>query len=489
MNHDPLADAVRQAVTRRYFLGKGSHLLGSAALASLAGPALATKALAGSALPDVAGRTLAPKAKSVIYLHMVGGPSQLDLFDYKPVMGQWYDKDLPESVRMGQRLTTMTSGQARFPIAPSIYKFRQYGPSGAWISELMPWLSRAAGDLTFVRSMHTEAINHEPAITLMQTGSQITGRPCLGAWASYGLGSLNENLPTFVVMVARSTNVEQVQAISARLWSSGCLPGEHAGVSLRTAGDPILYLNDPPGVDRQTRRETLDAVNHLNQLAYEQLGDPQTRTRIQQYELAYRMQASVPELADLSRESDATYALYGAAAREPGTFANSALLARRLVERGVRFVQIYHNNWDTHANVAGRLPDQCRDVDQACYGLIQDLKQRGLLDETIVVWGGEFGRTIYSQGGLSPQNYGRDHHPRCFTMWMAGGGFRGGAVHGETDDFSYNIVRDPVHIRDFHATVLDLLGFDHEQFTFRNQGLDLRLTGVLPARVVRELLT
>ncbi len=475
----------RLNMTRRHFLATGSHLLGSAALASLGGSALANVGANGAS-----GRThFPPRAKQVIYLHMVGGPSQLDLFDHKPVMQEWFDKDLPDSVRMGQRLTGMTSGQARFPIAPTKFKFEQVGDGGMWISELLPWLKKTANDLVFVRSMYTEAINHEPAITLMQTGSQVTGRPCLGAWTSYGLGALNNNLPTFVVMVARSSNTEQVQAISARLWASGFLSGEHAGVSFRTAGDPILYINDPPGVSRDVRRASLDGVNALNELNFKALGDPQTTTRIKQYELAYRMQASVPELTDLASESESTFKLYGNAAKEPGTFANTALLARRMVERGVRFVQIYHNNWDTHANVSGRLPDQCGDIDQACYGLIQDLKQRGLLDETLVVWGGEFGRTIYSQGGLSAQNYGRDHHPRCFTMWMAGGGFKGGTVYGETDDFSYNIVKDPVHVRDFHATVLHQLGFDHERFTFKNQGLDQRLTGVLPARVLGELLT
>jgi hypothetical protein len=478
----------RQQVSRRFFLSAGSHLLGGAALASLTG-----KAFAGSSSSSVGAHMLphthfAPKAKQVIYLHMVGGPSQMDLFDYKPVMREWFDKDLPESVRMGQRLTTMTSGQARFPIAPSMYRFERCGKSGMWISELLPNLKKSVDDLVFIRSMHTEAINHEPAITLMQSGNQITGRPCLGAWASYGLGSLNDNLPTFVVMVAKSTNVEQVQAISARLWSSGFLPGTHAGVSLRTAGDPILYINDPPGVSRDVRRASLDGVNALNELTYQQLGDPQTQTRIQQYELAYRMQASVPELTDIASEPESTYKLYGDEAKKPGTFANTALLARRMVERGVRFVQIYHNNWDTHGNVAGRLPMQCKDVDQPCHALIEDLKQRGMFDETLVVWGGEFGRTIYSQGGLSTQNYGRDHHPRCFTMWMAGGGFKGGTVLGETDDFSYNITKDPVHVRDFHATVLHQLGFDHERFTFKSQGLDQKLTGVLPARVVKEIL-
>ena len=419
---------------------------------------------------------------------MVGGPPQMDLYDYKPLMQEYYDKDLPDSVRMGQRLTTMTSGQARFPIAPSKYKFAQYGPGGMWISELLPNTAKMADQMCFIRSMHTEAINHEPAITLMQTGNRITGRPCLGTWASYGLGSLNQNLPTFVVLVAKPSNTEQVQAISARLWSSGYMPSEHAGVSFRTGGDPILYINNPPGVTPEVRRGTLDRLNALNELTYKSVGDPETHTRIQQYELAFRMQSSVPELTNTADEPESTYALYGDAAKKPGTFAHTALLARRMVERGVRFVQIYHNNWDTHANVAGRLPDQCRDVDQPCYGLIQDLKQRGLFDETLVIWGGEFGRTIYSQGGLSKDNYGRDHHPRCFTMWMAGGGSRPGTVYGETDDFSYNIVKDPVHIHDFHATVLKLLGFDHERFTYRYQGLDQRLTGVEPSRVIGELL-
>lgn len=479
-------DELRTGITRRYLLAKGSHLLGTAALASLAAPF--AKVHAGSTTPTQPRTAFPPKAKHVIYLHMVGGPPQMDLYDFKPVMKEWYDKDLPETVRMGQRLTTMTSGQARFPIAPSMFKFEQSGQCGMWISELLPWTRRIADEMCFIRSMHTEAINHEPAISYMQTGNQITGRPCLGAWTSYGLGSLNEDLPTFVVMVARPTNTEQVQAISARLWSSGYLPGEHAAVSLRSGGDPILFIQNPPGVSPSVRRTTLDAVNALNQLNFERIGDPETRTRIQQYELAYRMQSSVPDLVNLASENETTFQLYGEQARVPGTFAHTALLARRMVEQGVRFVQVYHNNWDTHSNVAGRLPEQCRDIDQACYGLITDLKQRGLLEETLVIWGGEFGRTVYSQGGLSEQNYGRDHHPRCFTMWMAGGGSRPGTVYGTTDDFSYNIVENPVHIHDFHATVLKLLGFDHEQFTFKYQGLEQRLTGVEPSRVIEELL-
>jgi hypothetical protein len=496
---NPFHEYVRYE-TRRQFLSQGANAVGWAAFASLMG--LDRRGMAGAEVSTPTGATLptgaaaqlpglahfAPKAKHVIYLHMVGGPSQLDLYDYKPQMGEWFDKDLPDSIRMGQRLTTMTSGQKRFPVAPSKYKFQQYGQSGMWVSELLPHTAKMVDDLCFIRSMKTDAINHEPAITYMQTGNQITGRPCLGAWVSYGLGSMNQDLPTFVVLVAKPTNTEQVQAISARLWSSGYLSGEHAGVSFRSGGDPILYINNPEGVPAEVRRKTLDGLRALNEMNYQVVGDPETHTRIEQYELAFRMQSSVPDLTDVSGESDATYALYGDEAKKPGSFAHSALLARRMVERGVRFVQIYHNNWDTHSNVSGRLPDQCKDVDQPCYGLIQDLKARGLLDETLVIWGGEFGRTIYSQGGLSHENYGRDHHPRCFTMWMAGGGSRPGTVHGETDDFSYNIIKDPVHVHDFHATVLHLLGFDHSRFTYRHQGLDQKLTGVEPARVIKELL-
>ncbi len=473
--------------TRRHFFRRGGNVLGYAALANLLGPGLRLWA-EDAASPIPALPHFAPKAKHVIYLHMVGGPSQMDLWDHKPVMADWYDKDLPDSVRMGQRLTTMTSGQARFPIAPSKYKFAQHGDSGMWISEMLPWTARCADRLCLIRSMHTEAINHEPAITHMQTGNQIGGRPCLGSWVSYGLGSLNSNLPTFVVLVAEPSNKEQLQAISARLWSSGYLPGEHAGVSFRSQGDPILFINNPPGVTPELRRQQLDGLQKLNALTHASIGDPETHTRIQQFEMAFRMQASVPELMEVAHEPESTYQLYGEDARKPGTFAFTALLARRLVERGVRFVQVYHNNWDHHANLGGRMPSQCRDVDQPIYGLIHDLQSRGLLDQTLIIWGGEFGRTIYSQGGLSKDNYGRDHHPRCFSMWMAGGGARGGVVHGETDDFSYNIVKDPVHVRDFHATVLHLLGIDHQRFTFKFQGLDQRLTGVEPARVVRELL-
>ncbi len=474
--------------TRRQFLGSGAAaMIGPGALAAL----LANNEARGDETPG-GRRTMQHfpgKIKHIIYLHMVGGPSQIDLFDYKPQMREWYDRDLPDSIRRGQRLTTMTSGQARFPIAPSKYAFHRRGKCGMWMTELMPHLGEVADEICFVRSMYTEAINHEPAISYIQTGNQVTGRPCLGSWMSYGLGSLNENLPTFVVMVARPSNQEQVQAISGRLWSAGYLPGEHAGVAFRSGADPILYINNPPGVTSDVRRRTLDGLRQLNEMNFRAVGDPETHTRIQQFELAFRMQASVPELTNVRAEPESTFKLYGEDARNnPGCFAHSALLARRLVERGVRFVQVYHNNWDHHGNLAGRMPSQCRDVDQACAGLITDLKRRGMLDETLVLWGGEFGRTIYSQGGLSRDNYGRDHHPRCFTWWMAGGGIRPGYIHGETDDFSYNITRDPVHLRDFHATVLRLLGFDHERFTYRHMGLDNRLTSLEPARVVEEIL-
>ncbi len=472
--------------TRRRFFGRGKNALGYAALSSLLGEAMSTPAQAGqgAVLPH-----FLPKAKRVIYLHMVGGPAQMDLFDYKPEMQKWYDKDLPESVRNGQRLTTMTSGQARFPIAPSKYRFERRGQCGMWMNaDLLPHLAKNADDICWMRSLHTEAINHEPAICAMQTGNQITGRPCLGSWASYGLGAMNENLPTFVVLIATPTNREQEQAISPRLWSSGYLPGEHAGVSFRSKGDPILFINNPPGVPDSVRRRTIEGLNALNELNYQQVGDPETHTRIRQYEMAFRMQASVPELTDISQEPDHIFKLYGDEARKPGSFANSVLMARRLAERGVRFTQIYLNNWDHHGNVGGRMPSQCRDIDQPCHALIEDLKQRGMFEDTLIIWGGEFGRTIYSQGGLSKENYGRDHHPRCFTMWMAGGGAKGGAIYGETDEFSYNIVKDPLHISDFHATVLHLLGYNHERFTYKFQGLDQRLTGVESRKVVQALL-
>jgi len=461
--------------TRRQLIGRGARGFGALALSSLMAQ--------GKELPH-----FAPKAKRAIYLHMVGAPPQMDLFDYKPGMKDWFDKDLPASIRQGQRLTTMTSGQSRFPIAPSVFKFAQHGKSGAWISELMPNVAKMADDITIIRSMNTEAINHEPAITFIQTGNQVAGRPCIGSWIAYGLGSMNQDLPTFVVLNANHTHPKaNVQAISARLWSAGFLSAQYSGVSLRSAGDPVLYVKNPDGVPVEMRRRMLDALGELNQITYEKHADTETKSRIAQYEMAFRMQSSVPDLTDLSKEPDSTYKLYGEEARKPGTFANQALMARRLVERGVRFVQLYMRGWDVHGLLPEVLPSQCKDVDQALYGLVQDLKQRGMLDETLVVWGGEFGRTIYSQGKLTATDYGRDHHPRCFSLWMAGGGSKPGIVHGETDEFSYNIVRDPVHVRDFQATMLHLFGVDHERFTYKYQGLDQKLTGVEKAHVVKGL--
>ena len=469
--------------TRRQFFGRGARGLGVAALASLAGQGASAK----EGLPGLPH--FPPKAKRAIYLHMVGGPSQMDLYDYKPVMKDWFDKDLPESIRQGQRLTTMTSGQSRFPIAPSVFKFAQHGQSGALISELLPYTSKMVDDMAIVRSMHTEAINHEPAITFIQTGSMVAGKPCFGAWMAYGLGTMNKDLPTFVVLNATHTHPKAgVQAISAKLWSAGFLSAKYAGVALRSSGDPVLYINNPDGVDGQVRRRMLDTLSELNQLQYDELGDPETQARIAQYEMAFRMQSSVPELTDLAKEPAGAYKLYGEDARKAGTFANTCLMARRLVERGVRFVQIYHRGWDQHALLPETLAAQCKDVDQGCYGLVQDLKSRGLLDDTLIIWGGEFGRTVYSQGKLTDSNYGRDHHPRCFTQWLAGGGIKGGVVHGETDEFSYNIVRDGVHVRDLQATILNQFGIDHERFTYRYQGLDQRLTGVEKATVVKGLL-
>jgi hypothetical protein len=477
------SDKAVQLETRRQFFGRGARGLGVAALASLFGEG-------GSAKEGLPGLPhFAPKAKRAIYLHMVGGPSQLDLYDYKPVMKDWFDKDLPESIRQGQRLTTMTSGQSRFPIAPSVFKFAQRGQSGAWVSDLLPYTAKMVDDMSIIRTMNTEAINHEPAITFIQTGAMIAGKPCMGAWVAYGLGTMNQDLPTFVVLNASHTHPKAgVQAISAKLWSAGFLSAKYAGVALRSKGDPVLYISNPDGVDGAVRRRMLDALGELNQLQYQEVGDPETQARVAQFELAFRMQSSVPELTDLSKEPASTYKLYGDDARNGGTFANTCVMARRLIERGVRFVQVYHRGWDQHALLPETLAAQCKDVDQGCFGLVQDLKSRGLLDETLVIWGGEFGRTVYSQGKLTDTNYGRDHHPRCFTMWLAGGGVKGGVVHGETDEFSYNIVRDPVHVRDLQATILHQFGIDHERFTYRYQGLDQKLTGVEKASVVKSLL-
>jgi uncharacterized protein (DUF1501 family) len=476
------------ALTRRQFFRRSGTGLGVAALGALLGERLSAAGAPGGA-SDPLWR-IAPRAKRAIYISLIGAPSQLDLFDYKPALRTRFKEDLKGWLSsQGERLTGMTSGQAQFPLAPSIYKFSQHGRSGAWISELLPWHGKMADDLCIIRSMKTDAINHEPANQLIYTGSMQNGKASMGSWLSYGLGSLNHDLPSFVVLHARhSSPTANVQAISARLWGAGFLPGQHAGVAFRNGEDPVLYLNDAPGIPRELRRSMLDGLEQLNRRSYEQLGDPDIQTRTQQYEMAFRMQASVPELANMSGESAATFDLYGPDSRKPGTFASSALMARRLAERGVRFVQIFHRGWDQHGSLPRDLSSQCRDVDQACYGLIQDLKQRGMLDDTLVIWGGEFGRTVYCQGTLTETDYGRDHHPRCFTIWMAGGGIRPGMVHGETDEMSYNVVRDPVHVRDLHATILHQMGLHPERLSFKFQGLDQRLTGVVPAKVVEPIL-
>ena len=483
---DPVRDALLHE-TRRHFFSRLTHGLGAAALGSLLGPG---RAPAVQPVGPQRGPHFAPRAKRAIWMFMAGAPSQIDTFDHKPKLGALFDTDLPDSIRRGQRLTTMTSGQTRFPVAPSRYRFtlQDNGGDGAWVSELLPWQGRMTKDMAIVRSLWTEAINHDPAITYICTGRQFPGWPSLGSWLSYGLGSMNENLPTFVVMTPYWTGRKDAQALYNRLWGAGMLPSEHQGVALRSKGDPVLFLTDPQGVDRRTRRSMLDALAAMNERRHAEVGDPEIDARIKQYEMAFRMQSSVPELVDLSGEPNDVLDLYGPDVRKPGSFAASCLLARRMMERGVRFVQMFHRGWDQHFNVAGDLPNQCRDIDQPAYGLVQDLKRRGLLDETLVVWGGEFGRTVYCQGALTRENYGRDHHPRCFTAWAAGGGVRGGVVHGETDDFSYNIVRDPVHIRDFNATLLHCLGIEHEKLSIRYQGLDVRLTTAEPARVVSEIL-
>ena len=477
--------------TRRQFFARGARGLGVAALATITdeqmkgAPASNAEAIGG--LPGLPH--FPPKAKRAIFLHMEGAPPQMELFDYKPQMSKWFDKDLPDSIRLGQRLTTMTSGQARFPIAPSMFTFKQYGSNGAWVSELLPYTAKMVNEITILRSLHTEAINHDPAITFIQTGFMIAGKPCVGSWLAYGLGSMNQALPTFVVLNATHSHPKaNAQAISARLWSAGFLSAQYAGVTLRSSGDPVLYINNPEGVPPVMRRRMLNALSEMNQIEHEKIGDPDTLVRIAQYEMAFRMQTSVPELTDLSKEPESIYKLYGEDARKRGTFASSCLMARRLVERGVRFVQIYHRGWDVHFDLPEVLPSQCKDVDHGCWGLVQDLKQRGMLDDTLVIWAGEFGRTIFSQGKLTATDYGRDHHPRCFSIWMAGGGVKGGVVHGETDDFSYNIVKDPVHVRDFQATLLHQFGIDHEKFTYKYQGLDQKLTGVDKASVVKEIL-
>jgi len=472
--------------TRRQFFGRQARGLGSVALAAMLGRDFASGASSASGAGGLgpAGEHFPARAKRVIYLFMAGAPSQIDTFDHKPGLLKRFDEDLPDSVRGNQRLTTMTAAQARFPIAPSVFEFQRHGECGKPVSELLSQTGTMADDLTFIHSMWTEAINHDPAITYIQTGNQIPGHPSMGAWISYGLGSLNRNLPEFVVLNCAPRG----QALYARLWGSGFLPSRHAGVAFRSQGDPVLYLSNPEGVDPGLRRAMLDRLASMNSRVHDEIGDPETLSRIEQYEMAFRMQSSVPELADLGQESKSTLEMYGPEVETPGTFAHNCLLARRMAERDVRFVQIFHRDWDHHSNLPNQLRRQTVEVDRPAWALVQDLKQRGLLDDTLVVWGGEFGRTAYSQGTLTKENYGRDHHPRCFTVWLAGGGMKPGISHGETDEFSYNIVRDPVHIRDLNATILHQLGLDHHRLSVRHMGLDQKLTGVEEARVVREVL-
>ncbi len=470
--------------SRRYFLQRNGVGLGAAALASLlnedAGAQQTVGGLAG--LPHFAAR-----AKRVIYLFQSGAPSQMDLFDYKPGLRSLFNQDLPDSVRRGQRLTGMTATQERFPIAPSMYRFARHGHSGATISELMPHLANVADELCFIKSMHTEAINHDPAITFFQSGAQLAGRPSMGAWLAYGLGSESRDLPAFVVMISQGSGNPADQPLYDRLWGSGFLPSQYQGVKFRSTGDPVLFLSNPDGVDAATRRRMLDDLARLNQMRLEESGDPEIRTRIAQYELAYRMQTSVPDLTDISREPRRVLDMYGPEVERPGSYAYNCLLARRLTERGVRFVQLFHRGWDQHVNLPRQITGQARDTDQPSAALIRDLKSRGLLDDTLVVWGGEFGRTVYCQGTLTHDNYGRDHHPRCFTFWLAGGGVKPGMSFGQTDDFSYNIEENPVEVHDLHATMLHCLGIDHRRLTYRYQGRNHRLTDV-HGNVVREIL-
>lgn len=484
--------AYRLLLTRRHFLGLAGTGVGAAALATLInedlqaqgpgrGPTSGTLTGGLPGLPH-----FAPKAKRVIYLFQSGAPSQHELFDYKPKLAELRGSELPGSVRGTQRLTAMTAAQQSFPVVPSMFQFAQHGESRAWVSELMPHTAKMADRLCFIKSMHTEAINHDPGITFFQTGAQLAGRPSIGAWLSYGLGSMNRDLPTFVAMVSFGTGNGD-QPLYDRLWGSGFLPTRHQGVKFLSTGDPVLYLSNPPGVDQLARRRFLNDLETINRQKEEEYGDPETGTRIAQYEMAYRMQSSVPELADLSSEPDRIFELYGPASRKPGTFARNCLLARRLAERGVRFIQLFHRGWDQHSQLPRGIRGQASDVDQPQAALIQDLEERGLLDDTLVVWGGEFGRSVYCQGKFTAENYGRDHHPRCFTIWMAGGGIKPGTSYGETDDFSYNIVKDPVHVHDLHATLLHLLGIDHTKLTFPYQGRNFRLTDV-HGQVVKAVL-
>jgi hypothetical protein len=485
---DPALEYHQLQSRRRFFQGAGLKV-GGIALAQLMGQRhlAANPAVAGDIHPALPGLPhFAPKAKNLIYLHMNGAPAQHDLFDHKPQMEKFFDKELPDSVRNGQRITTMTSGQKRFPVAPSRFAFERCGKSGILMSELVPHMKGIADEIAMIKSVHTEAINHDPACTFVMTGSEVPGKPSLGSWLSYGLGSESQNLPAFVVFTPTVKNPSQ--ALFTRMWTSGFLPSKYDGVKLRSAGDPVLYVKNPPGVLPADRRTMLDALGQLNQKTFERFGDPETQTRIAQYEMAFRMQTSVPELTDLGKESKAILEMYGPNVQKPGSFAHSAILTRRLIERGVRVVQILHRGWDQHGNLPKEIKNQCLDVDQPTAALVRDLKQRGLLKDTLVVFGGEFGRTAYCQGKLTKENYGRDHHPRNFCMWMAGGGIKAGMSHGATDDFSYNVTEDPVHLNELNATILHCMGIDNHRFSFPFQGLQQRLTGVENANPVKQLL-
>jgi hypothetical protein len=476
-------------LTRRHFFGRTAAGMGTAALASLLNEGLlaqpAGSLTAGGALP---GLHFAPRARRVIYLFMSGGPSHIDLFDYKPKLRDHHGRELPASVRMGQRVTGMTANQKSFPCVAPLFQFARHGQAGTWVSELLPHTATVVDHLAVVKSVNTEAINHDPAITYIQTGHQQPGRPSLGAWLSYGIGTLNQNLPAFIVMISQGSGNKIDQPLFSRLWGSGFLPTQHQGVRFRSGSDPVLYLSNPPGVDAGSRRRMLDGVGELNRVAAEAFGDPEINTRIQQYEMAYRMQTSVPELTDLSSETKQTLAMYGVNdSGEDGGFARNCLLARRMVERGVRFVQLMHRGWDQHGDLPKQIRGQCKDVDRPSAALVKDLKARGLLDDTLVIWGGEFGRTVYSQGALTKDNYGRDHHGRCFTVWMAGGGIKPGITYGETDDYCYNVVQEGVHVHDLNATILHCLGIEHTRLTYRFQGRDYRLTDV-HGNVVKGLL-
>src|SRR5437660_5428835 len=473
---DPLHEQ-RLLMTRRHFFGRTATGIGALALGSLLNPALF------SAMADESDGNLPlgkphfpPKAKRIIYLFMAGGPAQMDLLDYKPTLEKLHGTELPASVRMGQRLTGMTSGQSSFPVVKSLFKFSRHGKSGTYVSELLPSISEIVDDICIVKTVNTEAINHDPAITFIQTGFQQPGRPCMGAWLSYGLGSENKNLPAFIVMISNGKDSDQ--PLYTRLWSAGFLPSEYQGVQFRGKGDPVLYLSNPHGISAEARRRRLDGLAKLNAKRYETLADPEINTRIAQYEMAYRMQTSVPELTDITSEPESVLEMYGPDVKNPGTFAYNCLLARRMAERGVRFVQLYHRRWDQHSDMPRRIKEQCADTDQPSAALIKDLKQRGLLDDTLVIWGGEFGRTVYCQGKIEKDNYGRDHHGRCYSIWMAGGGVKPGISYGVTDDFCYNAVENPVHIHDLNATVLRCFGVDHERLTYRFQGRDFRLTAI-----------